>query len=108
MSDLDIDGGTLDNLIQETDKPVLVDLWALWCGPCRVLGPIVAEYAASHADTVKVVKIDVDASPDVAEKYSVGSIPTLLLFKNGGVTARQTGAMNKAQLEKFVESGLAA
>ena len=83
--------------VLNSDKPVLVDFWATWCGPCRMVAPIVDEIAQERED-IKVCKIDVDEQPDLAAAYQVMSIPTLLVFKNGQVTAKSIGAKPKAQL----------
>jgi thioredoxin 1 len=84
--------------VLQADLPVLVDLWAEWCGPCRMIAPIVEELAKDYDGKLKVAKLDVDSDPGTAVKYGVQSIPTLLLFKNGQVLARVVGAMPKNRL----------
>lgn len=88
--------------VLNTDRPVLVDFSATWCGPCQMLAPIVSEIAAEKAQTLKVGKIDVDAAPQLAAHYGIMSIPALLLFRNGQVVANTVGYLSKADLEAFL------
>lgn len=85
-------------------KPVLVDFWAPWCGPCRALSPILEEVAASYADKLIVAKINIDENPEAPSKYGVMSIPTLILFKNGQIEATKMGLLTKSQLSAFIDS----
>ena len=94
---LEITDANFDEIIA-TDKPVLVDFWAEWCGPCRMIGPIVEELATEYGDKAVIGKVNVDNNPNTAAKFGIRSIPTLLVFKNGEVVDKQVGATNKASL----------
>jgi len=92
--------------VNSSEKPVLVDYWATWCGPCKMVGPIVEEIAIEFSDQLKVGKLDVDSNQASAALQNVMSIPTLAIFKGGELVAQQVGALSKAQLTEFIESNL--
>ncbi len=102
VSDKDFESEVL-----KASGPVLVDFWAEWCGPCRALGPSVDALATEKSGAVKVVKVNIDDSPNAPAKYGVRSIPTLLIFKNGEVVAQTVGSMAKSDLFKWVDSSIA-
>jgi len=95
---------SFDTDVINSSKPVLVDFWAEWCGPCRALTPILEEVAAAHGENVTFAKINIDENPSAPSKFGVMSIPTLILFKNGQVEAVKMGLLSKSQLSAFVES----
>ena len=88
----------------EGTGPVVVDFWAEWCGPCRMIAPALEEIAGSLGDKVKIVKLNVDENPQTATKYGIQSIPTLMIFKNGEMASRQIGAAPKQKLEQWITS----
>lgn len=89
---------TFDETVQSSSEAVVVDFWAEWCGPCKMISPILEEIASEHKDKVKVVKLNVDDNPDVTRRYDVMSIPTLIVFKDGQAKKRLVGAKGKGQL----------
>ena len=89
-----------------SDKPALVDFWAEWCGPCKMIAPFIDEAADEYLGKLSVVKLNVDENPNTAVKFSVRSIPTLILFKDGAVQAQKVGAFSKSQLTEFLDSNL--
>jgi len=97
---------TFEAQVLASPLPVLVDYWAQWCGPCRMIGPLVEESAVSYAGRLDVAKINIDENPKVPSEYHVRGIPTLMLFKDGKPVATQVGAVSRAQLTAFIEANL--
>ncbi|WP_029936124.1 thioredoxin [Sphingomonas sp. UNC305MFCol5.2] len=97
---------SFDADVLQADKPVLVDFWAEWCGPCRIIAPALEELASELGDKVNIVKLDIDANPDAPTKYGVRGIPTMILFKNGQQAATQVGAMPKSAIKQWIEREL--
>ena len=97
---------TFDIEVLKASGPVVVDFWAEWCGPCRMIAPALEEIAGSLGDKVKIVKLNVDESPATATKYGIQSIPTLMIFKNGQMASRQIGAAPKQKLEQWITAAV--
>ncbi|MBV6417541.1 MAG: Thioredoxin 1 [Steroidobacteraceae bacterium] len=92
--------------VLKSEKPVLLDFWAEWCGPCKMISPILDELAAEYKDKVRIAKLNIDENPQTPPKFGIRGIPTLILFKNGAVEAQKVGAVSKSQLAAFLDSNL--
>ncbi len=97
---------TFEADVLQSDKAVLLDFWAEWCGPCKMIAPILDEAAVEYADRLSVVKINIDENPNTPQKFGIRSIPTLMIFKDGAPQAQKLGAMSKSQLTEFLDSNL--
>jgi thioredoxin 1 len=105
MSDqiVHVSDATFDAEVLNSDIPVLVDFWAEWCGPCKMIAPVLDEIAAEYDGRLKVCKVDVDANPDIPPKFGIRGIPTLIVFKGGNAEATKVGALSKTQLTEFIQ-----
>ena len=106
MSEVKLTGNNFQTEVLESDVTVLVDFWATWCGPCKMIAPVVEEISVAYKDKLKVGKVNVDDENELAREYRIMSIPTLLLFKNGKVADMVVGFRSKAELEEWIDSRL--
>jgi thioredoxin 1 len=100
---VELNDSSFDTEVINSEKPVLVDFWAPWCGPCKALGPVIEEISNDFVDRVKVGKVNVDENPEISMKFGIRSIPTLIVFKNGEVQDQIIGAVPKSEIEKALE-----
>ena len=105
MSDqiVHVSDATFDAEVLNSDIPVLVDFWAEWCGPCKMIAPVLDEIATEYAGKLKIAKVDVDANPEIPPKFGIRGIPTLIVFKGGNAEATKVGALSKSQLTEFIQ-----
>lgn len=108
MSDniVHVSDGSFDQDVLQAEGPVLVDFWAEWCGPCKMIAPVLEEIADEYGEKLKICKMDVDSNPDTAPKYGIRGIPTLILFNNGELAATKVGALSKTQLTEFIDTAI--
>ncbi len=101
-----VSDANFESEVLKATSPVVVDFWAEWCGPCRMIAPALEEIAGSLGNKVKIVKLNVDENPNTASKYGIMSIPTLMIFKNGELASRQIGAAPKQKLEQWISASV--
>jgi len=101
---IEVTDSNFDEIVLKSDKPVIVDFWAEWCGPCRIVGPIVSELAEEYQDKAVVAKLDVDSNPGISAKYEIRNIPTILFFKNGENVDNQVGVVPKSSIESKLQA----
>ncbi|HZH07748.1 MAG TPA: thioredoxin TrxA [Lautropia sp.] len=106
MSIKQVSNDSFEADVLKAEAPVLVDYWAEWCGPCKMIAPILDEVSRDYADKLNVAKVNVDENQEIASKYGIRGIPTLMLFRNGAVVATKVGALSKSQLTAFLDSNL--
>jgi thioredoxin 1 len=108
MAEIQLTDDTFDKDVLQSSQPVLVDFWAPWCGPCRMLSPVVEELAKEYTGKIKVAKINTDEHPNAASRFKISAIPTLLFFKEGKVVEQLVGVHSKAEIKKTLDSMVAA
>ena len=108
MATLKVDSKNFKSEVLDSNVPVVVDFWAEWCGPCKMIGPSLEELANEHAGKVKIVKLNIDENPELGAQYGVRSIPTLLMFKAGGIASNMVGAAPKSRLNDWIKNAAAA
>lgn len=107
MSEIvNVTDGSFEAEVLQADAPVLVDYWAEWCGPCKMISPILEEISSEYDGKLKIVKINIDENSETPPKYGIRGIPTLMLFKNGNVEATKVGSLSKSQLTAFLDSNI--
>ncbi|CAI8345073.1 MAG: Thioredoxin 1 [Gammaproteobacteria bacterium] len=103
---LNVTDDSFETEVLKSDKPVLIDFWAEWCGPCKVLGPIIDDVAPEFEGKVRFTKINIDENPNTAPKYGIRGIPTIMIFKNGDLAATNVGVLTKSELTNFLNENI--
>ncbi|WP_142416165.1 thioredoxin [Bartonella massiliensis] len=106
MTCIKVDKDSFESEVLTSSIPVVVDFWAEWCGPCKMIAPILDEISTEMQNQVKIAKVNIDENPELATQYGVRSIPTLLMFKNGNVSSNMVGATSKGRLSEWIKDGL--
>lgn len=103
---IEVSDDNFQETVIDSEMPILLDFWAEWCGPCKMIAPVLEELASEYGEKLKICKMDVDANPETAPKYGIRGIPTLILFNNGDVAGTKVGALSKSQLSEFIDSAI--
>jgi thioredoxin 1 len=106
LNTVELTDANFDQEVLNSETPVLVDFWAEWCGPCKMIAPALDEISGSMQGKVKIVKLNIDENPTTTTKYGIMSIPTLMIFKNGELASRQVGALQKQKLEQWINAAV--